>query len=187
MSLPKYRKATDLKKPLKIGKIYWVQCIKTSPDSGGPKIWIPIYGTIHADEANTGASLDIIGVPHIHVDMRFLDSEELHVMNFSLNDSGAIRVNIPKKMIPNAVMTLKWEPRKCRRQWGAWSGPNLKSPLRKSFEKQYKNCRGCKTCPHQNFDLTTVKATTVDGKKVKICPGHNLAWDAITGELVPRN
>jgi len=178
-------KATEWKRPLKIGKFYRVECVKTQPDSGGSKMWLPIYGPMHVDEANTGTDENV--GPHIHVDMRFLDSEELRHMYFSPNDSGAIRLNISKENLPNAVLSLKRELRKCRRQWGVWSSSNLASSSRRDCERQYSNCKGCETCPHQNFYLTTVETSIVQGQEVKICPGHNLAWSVDTGELVPRN
>ena len=178
-------------KPLKVGRMYRIECVKTIPWSDkSRKLWLPLFGTIHADDEDTGAIKEIVDNLHLHLDMRFLETEELQLMNLDTRTQGAVTVG-PKFGFHKDILkdrkvrvTTRWETRKCIRQWDNVVPYN--SEGRQRFEAKYKDHQinlDVPVCPHQGLDLSTVESKD----DTIICPGHCLVWSKKTGRLVPHH
>ena len=195
---------------LKIGEDYLVECVRTSPwRHPGEHLWLPVFGPVHADCADSGAPPEIVGRYHLHVDMRFMTGIELGKMGFGELTQGAVAIGpnygwkvgeLPtrRKVIrlstrptpdgEHITVTARWETRKCLRQWSNMTPDNTEG--RKRFEERYKLCTvdlDKPRCPHQGFDLSVVEPRLINGRLVRVCPGHVLGWCDQTGKLVPRH
>lgn len=197
---------------LKVGEEYRVECIHTRPwYYPHEMLWLPVFGPIHADCADSGASPDIVDRYHMHVDMRFITGIEMGKMGFTELSQGAVAIGpdkgwkvgglptknrtiylttrLPARPIgAHITVTSRWETRRCLRQWTNVTPDN--SEGRKRFEERYKLCTvdlEKPRCPHQGFDLSVVEPRLINGRLVRVCPGHVLGWCAQTGKLVPRH
>ena len=189
--------AITQKKPLIIGKTYLIECVRCSPFGNSIKLWLPLFGTIHADDEDTGAMKEIVDRYHIHIDMRFITSEEMDLMNFHEWTQGALSIcpkfgykrndpiakRIMSKISAYSLVT-KRETRKCLRQWN--NLPPSKSAGRRRFEKKFSKHKidvRNPVCPHQGLDLSQIEP---DCNGMIVCPGHVLGWCNKTGKLIPR-
>lgn len=151
--------------------------------------FLPVIGPLHDDR-------EIIGFAdqHWHIDFRFLNVRlwnawgrgrrgRLNVFGrvVSLKNTTAAvtsRVVRCKRAMPvfPTVVSSPWST-KTDLQTVSW----LK-PLEDAFAA-HRIKTSCATCPHRGVPLTGLPVNK-DG--VIVCPGHGLAWNATTGELVRR-
>jgi hypothetical protein len=137
-------KAKEQQVPLVVGKKYWVECVNANTLSEKDPVWMPIFGTIHADEKIiAGNNADKL---HIHIDMRFITPHERKLlsayfewMTFAIyikyNHKPAYINQLPHKCnyhlcdinkkcdIPDPAIhiPMSWEYRKCLTQWNVIS------------------------------------------------------------------
>jgi hypothetical protein len=175
-------RAIDCTGPLKVGKWYEVECVQCNFRDTGDTLFLPLMGSIHSDDEDVNNTERLTNVPHLHLDMRFLNKRELKLMGFKPWNFGACFAEAGQKML------TRWERRRCLRQWAIGVPEN--NERRQRFEQRYsKFTLDLKNpvCPHQKFNLSTVRPIIIDGRPVLICPGHQLGWCAQTGKLVPRH
>jgi hypothetical protein len=164
-----------------IGKFYLVPCVET--------IWntfLPVIGSPHDDTAIIGISGE-----HYHFDTRFLTNSQI---------TGITRdSSIERKNVIGSVFWTKgyfsearrsgtvYKRLKCLRQ--PFEFPLVTPdghPIRwiPALEAAYKDVKlsDCLKCPHRGIPL---KGLPQKGGVVK-CPGHGLAWNIKTGEMVNR-
>lgn len=158
---------------MNVGKFYRVPCVKTNKplwllDAGYS---VPVIGPAHEDS-------DVINFPedHWHVDWRFVTNDffEFHT-RFRAEPGGTV---ISVRNTTSEVFNRRI---KCRREMPAF--PNG-APWQTALEKAYADCRlkpGL-VCPHRGIPLAGVPS---EGGVI-VCPGHGLAWNAATGEMVKR-
>lgn len=172
--------------PFKIGKRYWVWCIRTSRRAGYGCAHMPINGPWHEDAA-------IIRFPdeHYHVDWRFvarLQWERCIRYYWHSSDLGRVQTKVltawaiaPGINGNPAVPVLRL--RMCHRDAPDFPGIG---PWMKELEAKFKDHRlpdKCFTCPHRGIDL---RSGNVRADGTVVCPGHGLKWNLKTRRLVPR-
>lgn len=161
-----------------IGRSYLVNVVKTMPYQGP---WlgqeVPVLGTLHEDQELTGFRWK-----HWHVDWRFVTHGLMdHVITRCKRrpDDGflGIPVYFPNRPLP--------DPRRveleCKREHAMFPS-NVEWMATMEFAHRERRS-DCKTCPHRGISLV---GAPVDGRGARVCPGHGLAWDRETGELMPR-
>ncbi len=170
---------------MKIGSYYQVPCVRavrndhklTMPETERLfSDWIPVIGPKHNDSDISDYKLD-----HWHVDWRFT-AELLPGAFFALPIDAAevvrgpeLRRKMMRRQMPRYAVSLKAHSDRYDDKPVPWL-----YELENAFaDKKLKTCR---TCPHRGIPLRGIRA--YDG--VVTCPGHGLAWNVKTGELVRR-
>ena len=158
--------------PCEIGRYYRVPCVEVP-------MWrcmVPLFGPLHEDT-------EIIGFPeeHWHIDWRFTSPAFMERWVYKRIPHGTV---LSRK---NAVGAVEIRPRKCRREMPVFpTHPYSGKPVfwLADLEKAHAEARlKCgMICPHRGLPLAGCPAK--DG--VVVCPGHGLAWDVETGDLVRR-
>jgi hypothetical protein len=165
----------DLTGEAEVGKYYDVPCAYSQVwGSAKRPMLVPLYGPRHEDR-------EFINFPeeHYHIDWRFADQGFYNsrsrpyrtlwgtVMSARNIKDGQLLPYIDPHQVP-------WLPK----LEAAYAGHRLKD---------------CRTCPHRGLSLRSVvpeDGTISKGSlvidQIIVCPGHGLAWNARTGELVPR-
>lgn len=179
---------------VEIGRYYMVPTItrrKGCLDVGvHPKI-VPIIGPLHEDAALVGFK-----DRHWHPDRRFVTASFFEIYGRN-NHWGMVYTPCPshknpwgKPVVPEQEWPLWIESghkrMKCKRltdRFGLDSRYEI-PPWLVKMEREYKEAtlRGM-ICPHRGISCVGVKPEA-DGSVV--CPGHGLAWNPKTGELVSR-
>jgi nitrite reductase/ring-hydroxylating ferredoxin subunit len=173
-----------------VGRLYSVPCIFVAsqmrtawmPRDG----WVPTLGPKHSDAEH----LDFAH-PHYHVDWRFVGDKPYEAACWMRGaDIPHARVVTSTTMRYVVAGSLVMKRRACRRAMPDFPAHNPKSisgPDKRwvSLERAHRGCtlRPGNICPHRGIDLTTF--IKPDGTVV--CPGHGLAWDTRTGELLQRH
>jgi hypothetical protein len=164
--------------------------------SGGNTRW-PVIGPPHNDKRY----FPKVG-EHYHVDVRFLSSAQM-LMHLGIEGVFSLPERRPHMALivvlvivadPLSVLE-KTEPTpfRCYRQMPEfptfYTGPTptMDRPNKQlaRMEDDYARTRikpGCAICPHRRMPLNGIPSK--DG--VVVCPGHGLAWDLKTGEMVRR-
>lgn len=173
--------------PPVVGQVYSVPCINY-----GGHIY-PIMGFVHRDEV-LGPNA---AKRHIHVNICFVTQEALASLGLSFVDVyptigvktvlASVRIGesepIPRRFekeltclreLPNYTPSLHGQ---------LFSGASIDHFGRLEEQQEGKAYKGkCMSCPHRGIPLGWVEVR--NGKR--LCPGHLLAFDATTGQLVRR-
>ena len=184
-------------KSMKLGKFYFVRCLRATWSRDNKPEWTPVIGPPHDDLEHIGFKHQ-----HFHVDSRFLGkrtqnrtAENQHKnrkinLAFVLPISHVIPIGSKGKLklddkrledFPEEsymrTMKLKFKT-ECPEY-------NFKPPWLLSMEKAYRNARLSPDmmCPHRGADLNGMKT---DENGLLTCPLHGLRWDTQTGKLSPR-
>jgi hypothetical protein len=185
--MSKIQRLDELKFPPKIGECYVVRCMKATGRHGKQRKgrWIPVYGDGHIDKEDFSDSLTGGIDAHIHVDVRFLNNEEIEDLGWNHIRGVTLLMRVGLKPDPTLYRGYEFRHniRKMRRYWpkGFWG----KNHVRVDFEQEYADRKldlNCKRCPHQGANLDNV--SEVDG--TILCPNHNLLWNAKDGSLIPK-
>ena len=173
-----------------IGKMYWVPCvmapgIKSEADNIHTRapVWLPIIGPPHNDADFLGVS-----AAHYHFDVRFFSERLVRLLAADQRNAAAVlrRVAGVEGILKGPINRRL----KCRRQMPEYpletqrcdGGVEGFAQL-PEFERAYSKYRvACGRCPHRNFPLHGLP----DNNGVVVCPGHGLAWNLLTGEMVSR-
>jgi hypothetical protein len=140
--------------------------------------WVPILGPKHEDAA-------YIGFPkqHYHFDFRFLKNGGFRYLVNADSPKAHGCVAGDDAFHINTVRLLR---RVCVRQMHEWPVTDTRDrPISwmPALEQAFADKRmKCMTCPHRGMPLNGMPVK--DG--VVVCPGHGLAWNIQTGELVRR-
>ena len=152
---------------------------------------VPIIGPGHDDpEINPQLGR------HWHIDWRFVDARAyrrtvglrggVRFPNATGNSFRSSRI-----LMADIIHHLDRGARKCRRlpvqfptgfqdALGFWHELKWQASLEQIHAK---DSAACGKCPHRGFPLQG--QPFVEGTRVRVCPGHGLAWDE-EGRLVPR-
>lgn len=164
--------AAAVPEPCVIGRYYRVPCVDVPMWNG----MVPVFGPLHEDR-------EIIGFPeeHWHIDWRFVPSAFIDQRTSRGVVHGLV---VSWKNARGGIVMLR---RKCRREMPDF--PTHPHSGREVFwlrdlEANHRGARlKCgRICPHRGLPLAGCPVK--DG--VVVCPGHGLAWNVDTGELVRR-
>lgn len=173
------KRVSELEHEPAVGKRYLVPCVKNQRGK-----WMPVIGSKHHD-------IEYIGIRdiHYHYDFRFVKqhfiterfdcypfnhhlvctSEEFAMGDILKNtDEPTERVLICLRWMPVFPLSISGAP------------ISFFKPLEQAFKDVKLNCA---RCPHRGMPLS---ADNVDKNGVVVCPGHGLAWNLSTGQLVSR-
>jgi hypothetical protein len=164
-----------------IGKFYMVPCVWADGD------WQPVIGPRHEDKEHIG--FDEL---HFHKDPRFIsDREVMQGFDWAVSRTSRVITCSPAQWeLASVLVKIEHGPRerrrKCHRRMPTFPA-DITSAGRPAWqlklERAYEGATlACMRCPHRGIPLDGLPVK--DGKV--ICPGHGLAWDVSTGELVPR-
>lgn len=178
-----------------VGRFYQVPCFLHHYESRRAvrQTWVPIIGDLHEDS-------QIIGVAgqHWHYDWRFITQAQLrilwpmHAIGCDL-ESGCHQGRCMGlvQFVRGQSPTVREQRKKCRRRGPcfpvAYHDRHNNRLVTVNFlgalEANYAGCRlkGL-VCPHRGLPLNGQPVR--DG--VVVCPGHGLAWNTETGEMVRR-
>lgn len=175
----------DVKGEPVIGRHYLVPCILYART-----LWFPILGSLHEDKE----ILDFDS-PHYHFDFRFVGKRQLNHWRcrYSMGhsddvvlQSSMIRVQTAVDTVANPIKRLRLA---CRRQMPEFPmrvlrlGGFIYNTMQQKLERAFRDKRmTCATCPHRGFKLDQLPQKN----GVVVCPGHGLAWNMQTGEMVSR-
>ena len=193
----------EMGKPLKIGKVYTVPCVRAKWMRRDPW-WVPVIGPAH-NEA------EVIGLPqqHWHVDYRFLPRRERELV-FPVLDFATVFGSVITNVVPDPPSLVD----QCRLGHDHKNGRVTVDDLphegvppgayrrveRLRFTAHYpqypvgsidwlqdletayvgQTLDSGLVCPHKGADLSGIQP--VDG--VTICPLHGLGWCAETSQLI---
>lgn len=160
-------KIDELRGVPEIGKLYWVPAFEEKTSFGTLNIF-PVYNHPHNDVEN--------GQPetHYHIDYRFV---KMHHRWHTINKHSYHHYpNGFRRYVPRGGQQLTYLALPLIRleEWC----PTPESLIAKSKLKRHCIHKG--KCPHRGYDLSQVAPR--DG--VIRCPLHNLAFDAVTKQLL---
>lgn len=167
----------DVKGEPVVGRFYRVRCVMNSG------IWFPVLGPWHDDKEIIGFEQE-----HFHFDMRFATKRNLQHWrthrSHVLDDEEFCQRSMARVVVlftDEAVMV-----RKCLRAQHDFPMRTLdgnSNYMQAKLEQGYAGKRmTCATCPHRGFRLDQLPQKN----GVVVCPGHGLAWNMQTGEMVSR-
>jgi hypothetical protein len=170
---------SNKEKELVLDNLYNVPCLEVRVFETGKLVMAPVFGPPHIDGPEVMQDEVTAGKCHIHIDYRFLTLYE--ITQFDRQSSIILKVN-EEPLIETTGLNLNliWQVRRYVRKWNPYPTPT-------SLQNKFAGCRlslNTKICPHQGFDLTTIDPVERNGKMVRICPGHSLAWCEKTGEQI---
>lgn len=153
-----------LQKPAIIGTEYLVPHI--SVNRFGKNRLLPILLPRHVDD-EVVAGPDAAGLPHFHLDWRFLVDKDMKFLQLSFGDAVTV-ISAELPPVEGAYFNIKYIKKICQRDFFYPTPSN-------EFANQYSKCRVKNgKCPHQGFDLSVVPIFN----GFKTCPMHGLNWKA---------
>lgn len=174
------RDVRKLEEPPVVGRYYLVPCVRFAPFDL-PEKWMPVFEPYHSDP-----ELSCIG-PHYHKDLRFLPTRDRVTDGPEWESPELTRVLRAEDCIGWPVLRKM----KCKRQTPVWPSigraqDNAQRVFR-AFYRSYENRPLlCGRCPHRGVPASAMARTEIDGRRVLVCPGHGLTFDAETGRVIPR-
>lgn len=196
------QRVEDLTTPPVVGGWYLVPCV-TVRDYRKTEgvVVVPVLGTAHEDPD--------LGAPyvHLHFDQRFLEplkagmnecwpqiavrvvnlTEALapieHVAMVCRRDQPTYPADIPSPSqddITNALIYGRDQHALCA------ITPHTPGFLPGLEDRTKGRCSRFGICAHRGTPLSNLPVTKLQGRAVRVCPSHGLAWDVETGQLVKR-
>ena len=191
--------ATDQtgQKSMKLGKFYFVRCLRATWSRDNKPEWTPVIGPPHDDLEHIGFKQQ-----HLHVDFRFLGKKARR--HAKEHQHGDREINLVFVLPISIVMPIgsregfglddkrlqefpeesymKTIKLKFKTECPEY---NFKPPWLRSMETAHRNARLSPNmiCPHRGADLSGMKP---DENGLLTCPLHGLRWDTQTGKLSPR-
>jgi hypothetical protein len=188
MPRPSLPRVTEIDGAPVIGSFYSVPCVRYRVSETGA-LWIPVIGSAHDD-------MDHFLAPrHYHFDTRFVPLRFIRLFHpelETLHANGASEQQLVDRFIGFILLQrltdgdVRWMRRRCLRAQATFphrtSTGERMSPF-EALEEAYQSKKmECLRCPHRGIPL--------NGQPVKdgvvVCPGHGLAWNVASGDLVPR-
>lgn len=140
-------------------------------------LWVPVIGPEHEDREHIGFEHD-----HWHIDWRFAGNSLIEYHAFSLPPrhwhGKVLCRNDWTLHVGNRVFT-------CRRHMEPFPVPYWRQALQAAYAEHRVNPK-CAVCPHRGFPLAGSPTEEIAGRTAWVCPGHGLAWDIETGQLLER-
>jgi Rieske [2Fe-2S] domain len=176
------KRVSEIEGEPQVGKFYMVPCLI----NGGTRI--PVLGPEHEDKEYIGFER-----PHYHFDLRFLPDKKIANRVGYLYERERKPICSPEEFMMLVVTIEVFGaheiaecPVKCRRRMPVFPLENGVSVLHwfSALEAAFADKKlNCARCPHRGFPLS---AENADENGVVVCPGHGLAWNIQTGEMVGR-
>jgi hypothetical protein len=162
-------RVADLTGPI-VGRYYMVPCVRRG------RKWWPILGPWHADpELN-------VAVPHYHYDLRFVAVRAMRQLPPATSADMSI-YSVDQRALGRVQARFDEGPTlkrlQCRRPTPVFPSAFLEQLGH--LETTYATATLCRVCPHRGMPIEAMPI--VDG--VRVCPGHGLRWDVVTGRLRP--
>jgi hypothetical protein len=177
----------ELKSEPIVGKFYRVRCYI---NDSKPNLPFPIFGPEHDDK-----ELLDFEKRHYHFDFRFAGKRMINYWRCQYHkpysdDQVAQFMMIRVQLTEDRAGHIEVRKLRCVRRMpdfplevAHWLKPVLQNKLLPVLEYAFRDKRTtCATCPHRGFKLDQLPQKN----GVVVCPGHGLAWNMASGEMVSR-